>query len=107
MNRATSVIYGSTGSSVGLLDTRKICHTITTYCLKLRSLCFARYVIDEHLYNKSEIFEQSNMNMNKMQQTSTVSLKGRYTVPYMCLYICLKEKAIKMIFLSAKNISIF
>lgn len=58
----TRVIYGSTGSSVGLWDTRKICHTITTYCLKLRSLCFARYVIDEHLYNTSEIFEQSNMN---------------------------------------------
>lgn len=45
VNRTTSVMYGRKGSSVELLDTRMICHTINTYCVRLRSLCFARDVI--------------------------------------------------------------
>lgn len=48
MNRDTSVIYGSSGSSVELLDTKMICQTINTYCVRLTSLCFARDVIGVH-----------------------------------------------------------
>lgn len=37
----TSVIYGSNGSSVEQFNTMIICQTISTYCVRPTSLCFA------------------------------------------------------------------